>query len=87
MDFKNTVIVMTSNLGSSYILEGIKDGRITEEARAQVNLLLKQSFRPEFLNRIDDIVFYKPLDKERSSRSPTSCWRIYARGSRSAGWT
>ena len=64
VDFKNTVIVMTSNLGSSYILEGIKDGRITEEARAQVNLLLKQSFRPEFLNRIDDIVFYKPLDKE-----------------------
>ena len=64
VDFKNTVIVMTSNLGSQYILDGIKDGKITEEARNQVNALLKQSFRPEFLNRIDDIVFYKPLDKQ-----------------------
>ena len=64
VDFKNTVIVMTSNLGSQYILDGIKDGKITEEARGQVNMLLKQSFRPEFLNRIDDIVFYKPLDKQ-----------------------
>ena len=61
VDFKNTVIVMTSNLGSAFILEGIEDGRITEEARAQVEKLLKQSFRPEFLNRIDDTVFYKPL--------------------------
>ena len=61
VDFKNTVIVMTSNLGSAFILEGIEDGRITEEARAQVERLLKQSFRPEFLNRIDDTVFYKPL--------------------------
>ena len=64
VDFKNTVIVMTSNLGSQYILDGIKDGKITEEARNQVKALLKQSFRPEFLNRIDDIVFYKPLDKQ-----------------------
>ena len=64
VDFKNTVIVMTSNLGSQYILEGIEDGKITEEARKQVNTLLKQSFRPEFLNRIDDIVFYKPLDRQ-----------------------
>jgi len=61
VDFKNTVIVMTSNLGSAFILEGIEDGRITEEARSQVEKLLKQSFRPEFLNRIDDTVFYKPL--------------------------
>ena len=61
VDFKNTVIVMTSNLGSAFILEGIEAGRITEEARAQVERLLKQSFRPEFLNRIDDTVFYKPL--------------------------
>ena len=61
VDFKNTVIVMTSNLGSAFILEGIESGRITEEARAQVEKLLKQSFRPEFLNRIDDTVFYKPL--------------------------
>jgi len=64
VDFKNTVIVMTSNLGSAFILEGIEDGRITEEARAQVERLLKQSFRPEFLNRIDDTVFYKPLTQE-----------------------
>ena len=64
VDFKNTVIVMTSNLGSQYILEGIVDGKITDEAKKQVSNLLKQSFRPEFLNRIDDIVFYKPLDKQ-----------------------
>ena len=64
VDFKNTVIVMTSNLGSGYILEGIEDGRISEEARAQVEKLLKQSFRPEFLNRIDDTVFYKPLTQQ-----------------------
>ena len=63
VDFKNTVIVMTSNLGSNYILEGIRDGQLTEEARAQVSGLLKRSFRPEFLNRIDDIVFYKPLSE------------------------
>lgn len=64
VDFKNTVIVMTSNLGSQYILDGIESGRITDAARKQVDTLLKQSFRPEFLNRIDDIVFYKPLDKQ-----------------------
>ena len=64
VDFKNTVIVMTSNLGSQYILEGIVDGKITDEAKKQVSNLLKQSFRPEFLNRIYDIVFYKPLDKQ-----------------------
>ena len=64
VDFKNTVIVMTSNLGSQYIREGIVDGKITDEAKKQVSNLLKQSFRPEFLNRIDDIVFYKPLDKQ-----------------------
>ena len=63
VDFKNTVIVMTSNLGSAYILDGIKEGRITDEAKARVESLLKQSFRPEFLNRIDDIVFYKPLSQ------------------------
>ena len=64
VDFKSTVVVMTSNLGSQYILEGIVDGKITDEAKKQVSNLLKQSFRPEFLNRIDDIVFYKPLDKQ-----------------------
>ncbi|MBE5784727.1 MAG: ATP-dependent chaperone ClpB [Clostridiales bacterium] len=68
VDFKNTVIVMTSNLGSNYILEGIENGRITEAARRKVDLLLKQSFRPEFLNRLDDIVFYKPLSKDEIFR-------------------
>ena len=64
VDFKNTVIVMTSNLGSGYILEGIEGGSISEEAKSRVWSLLKQSFRPEFLNRIDDIVFYKPLTEQ-----------------------
>jgi ATP-dependent Clp protease ATP-binding subunit ClpB len=64
VDFKNTVIVMTSNLGSNLILEGIKNGEISDEARIQVEALVKRSFRPEFLNRIDDIVFYKPLSRK-----------------------
>ncbi len=68
VDFKNTVIVMTSNLGSSYILEGIEDGRIGEAAKNRVEAMLKESFRPEFLNRIDDIVFYKPLEREEIYR-------------------
>ncbi|WP_312644313.1 ATP-dependent chaperone ClpB [Hydrogenoanaerobacterium sp.] len=64
VDFKNTIIILTSNLGSSYILEGIdENGSITEEAKIQVSSLLKQQFRPEFLNRLDEIVFYKPLTK------------------------
>ena len=67
VDFKNTIIILTSNLGSPYILEGIgSDGQITEEARKQVEGLLKQQFRPEFLNRLDEIVFYKPLTKEET---------------------
>ncbi len=65
VDFKNTIIILTSNLGSNYILDGIKDGEITEEARSHVDRLLKQSFRPEFLNRLDEIVYYKPLMKEQ----------------------
>lgn len=64
VDFKNTIIILTSNLGSNYILEGIDDaGNITEDAKNQVETLLKQQFRPEFLNRLDEIVFYKPLSK------------------------
>ena len=64
VDFKNTIIILTSNLGSSFILDGIQpDNTISEEAREQVNNLLKSQFRPEFLNRIDEIVFYKPLAK------------------------
>ena len=64
VDFKNTIIILTSNLGSPYILDGIENGEITAEARAQVDQLLRQSFRPEFLNRLDEIVYYKPLGKE-----------------------
>ena len=65
VDFKNTVIILTSNLGSSYLLEGIDEaGEITDDARMAVEGMLKQSFRPEFLNRLDEIVFYKPLTKD-----------------------
>ena len=65
VDFKNTIIILTSNLGSSYLLDGIDaDGSITGAAKAKVEALLKTSFRPEFLNRLDEIVFYKPLTKE-----------------------
>ena len=65
VDFKNTIIILTSNLGSQFLLDGIgPDGEISENARSQVNDLLKHSFRPEFLNRLDEIVFYKPLTKE-----------------------
>ena len=65
VDFKNTIIILTSNLGSQFLLDGIDErGEISEEARRQVSELLKRSFRPEFLNRLDEIVFYKPLTKE-----------------------
>ena len=65
VDFKNAVIIMTSNLGSPFILDGIEpNGEISADARAQVDALLKQHFRPEFLNRLDEIVYYKPLVKE-----------------------
>lgn len=67
VDFKNTIIILTSNLGSNYILEGIKNGEISEEAKDEVNNLLKHQFRPEFLNRLDEIVFYKPLNKTEIS--------------------
>ena len=64
VDFKNTIIILTSNLGSEFLLGGIKtDGTIDEGAKIQVEQLLKRSFRPEFLNRLDEIVFYKPLTK------------------------
>ena len=66
VDFKNTIIILTSNLGSGVILEGIgPDGKLSEEARGEVNGLLKRQFRPEFLNRLDEIVFYTPLTKEQ----------------------
>ncbi len=65
VDFKNTVIILTSNLGSQLLLEGIdENGEISQQAKDGVSSLLKSSFRPEFLNRLDEIVFYKPLRKE-----------------------
>ncbi len=65
VDFKNTIIILTSNLGSQFLLDGIEpNGEISQQARDQVNELLKRSFRPEFLNRLDEIVFYKPLTRE-----------------------
>ena len=63
VDFKNAVIIMTSNLGSQELLEGLEHGDIAPETRERINALLKRSFRPEFLNRIDDIVFFKPLQQ------------------------
>ena len=68
VDFKNTIIIMTSNLGSQYLLDGIENGEITQSARDSVMQLLRTQFRPEFLNRIDDIVFYKPLEKDEIAR-------------------
>ena len=65
VDFKNTILILTSNLGSQYLLDGIdSDGSIKKDAKSAVERLLKQSFRPEFLNRLDEIVFYKPLTRE-----------------------
>ena len=65
VDFKNTIIILTSNLGSQILLDGIgADGEITQEAKDQVDALLHHTFRPEFLNRLDEIVFYKPLTKD-----------------------
>ena len=64
VDFKNAILILTSNLGSDVILEGIdRDGCVTDSAKDVVMQLLKQSFRPEFLNRLDEIVFYRPLTK------------------------
>ena len=65
VDFKNTILILTSNLGSQYLLGGIDaSGNISDQARMQVLQLLRQSFRPEFLNRLDETVFYKPLTRE-----------------------
>ena len=65
VDFKNTIIILTSNLGSDRILAGIdEDGRLSDAARDEVRVLLSRSFRPEFLNRLDETVFYTPLTKE-----------------------
>ena len=65
VDFKNTIIILTSNIGSEFLLSGIDaDGNIKEDARQSVEAMLKTHFRPEFLNRLDEIVFYKPLSKD-----------------------
>ena len=65
VDFKNTILILTSNLGSQALLDGIgPDGEVSGEARGQVDQLLRRSFRPEFLNRLDEVVFYKPLTRE-----------------------
>ena len=66
VDFKNTIIIMTSNLGSQYLLDGVQsDGSISQDAMDAVHNLLRQHFRPEFLNRLDEIICYKPLQKEQ----------------------
>ena len=65
VDFKNTIIILTSNLGSSYLLDGITpDGEISEEAKAAVTAELRRTFRPEFLNRLDETIFFRPLTRE-----------------------
>ena len=68
VDFKNAILILTSNLGSEAILDGIDaDGNISEEARSTVTALLRRSFRPEFLNRLDEIVFFRPLTRDNIS--------------------
>ena len=69
VDFKSTILILTSNLGSDYILDGINEqGELSEDAKQNVEQLLRHSFRPEFLNRLDEIVFYKPLAREQITR-------------------
>ncbi len=68
VDFKNTIIIMTSNLGSDIILDGIDGAEIRSDARAAVAELLKRSFRPEFLNRLDEIIYFKPLTRDNIER-------------------
>jgi len=69
VNFKNTIIIMTSNIGSNYLFEGIdRAGHISEEARKQVMVALRQQFRPEFLNRVDDTVIFKPLTEEELAK-------------------
>ena len=68
VDFKNTILIMTSNIGADALLEGIQDnGEISEEAKAKVMTMLKASFRPEFLNRLDETIMFKPLTEDNMS--------------------
>jgi ATP-dependent Clp protease ATP-binding subunit ClpB len=71
VDFKNTVIIMTSNIGSRHLLEGVEGTEIKESAREAVMADLRQSFRPEFLNRIDDVILFKPLALEEIEKIVT----------------
>ena len=74
MDFKNTIIILTSNIGSQYLLEGIdENGNIREEARDAVMGELRAHFRPEFLNRLDEMILFKPLTKDNISRIVDLC--------------
>ena len=74
MDFKNTIIILTSNIGSQYLLEGIdENGNIREEARDAVMGDLRAHFRPEFLNRLDEMILFKPLTKDNISRIVDLC--------------
>ena len=68
VDFRNTIVILTSNLGSEIIAEGIEDGELTEDARRGVEEVLRRSFRPEFLNRLDEIITFKPLSREQIDR-------------------
>src|SRR5690606_6782180 len=69
VDFKNTVVILTSNLGSQYLIEGVDDqGTITPEAQSSVRAELRRAFRPEFLNRLDEIILFKPLMKSEISQ-------------------
>ena len=66
IDFKNTIIILTSNLGSQAILDSIiENGKITEKAKDEINLALRSQFRPEFLNRLDETIYFKALEKEQ----------------------
>ena len=66
MDFKNTIVIMTSNIGSNYLIDGIRqDGTVDEEVKQKVEDETKKYFRPEFLNRIDDIVVFSPLTEDQ----------------------
>ena len=73
VDFKNTIIIMTSNLGAEIIMNGIADGEITGEAREGIDALLKRAFRPEFLNRLDEIIYFKPLTRDNILRIAELC--------------
>jgi ATP-dependent Clp protease ATP-binding subunit ClpB len=88
VDFRNTVVVMTSNIGSQYLLDAVTaDGEIKDDARATVMAELRRHFRPEFLNRVDDVVLFKPLTLPEIERWWTCSWPICAAASPTADWS